>query len=203
MTQTEIKAKNAANRKASRDYQKYAERHNKFYSSKKDSIPSSLKMKDTKIFFSKATRKYFMAVERVKNIGAGIYYERSALGKMQDGTFQEITDKDMQRSVWKAFKHLGADEHASRANSVDLGSGLGKPSLFFSQLYFEKGWHFSIEFDEGLNNTANGNLKRVTTKGLANVMEGHFAKDNIEENGCVDVWRCGRVDVWTCGRVDV
>ncbi len=128
MTQTEIKAKNAANGKASRDYQKYAERHNKFYSSKKDSIPASLKMKDKKIFFGKATRNYFMAVERVKNIGAGIYYERSALCKMQDGTFQEITDKDMQCSVWKALKHLEADERASRANSVDLGSGLGKPS---------------------------------------------------------------------------
>jgi hypothetical protein len=102
---------------------------------------------------------------------------------MQDGTFQQITDKDMQCSVWKAFNFLGANKHARRANSVDLGSGLGKPSLYFSQLYFEQGWHFGIEFDKGLANTTNGNLKRVTCKGLANVMEGHFEENNIKEDG--------------------
>ena len=124
-------------------------------------VPASLKMKETKIFFEKATRNYFVAVKRLRNIGAGIYYERNALGKMHDGTFQEITDKYMQCCVWKAFNFLGANKHARRANSVDLGSGLGKPSLFFSQLYFEQGWHFGIEFDKGLVNTTNGNLKRV------------------------------------------
>ena len=179
----ELKAKNAANRKASRTYQKFAEKHNKFYSSKKDMVPASLKMKETKMLFEKSTRKYFVVVERLKNLGGDIYYERSALGKMLDGTFQEITDKDMQLSVWKAFKLLGANKLARRANSVDLGSGLGKPSLFFSQLYFEEGKHFGIEFDKGLAHTANGNLKRVTIKGVVNVQKGHLKKNNIKENG--------------------
>jgi hypothetical protein len=179
----ELKEKNTANRKKSRAYQKFAEIHNKFYNSKKDTVPASLKMKETKIFFGKATRNYFVAVERLKTLEQDIYYEGNALGKMHDGTFQEITDKDMQRSVWTAFKLLGANEHARRANSVDLGSGLGNPSLFFSQLYFEEGWHFGIEFDKGLALTANGNLKRVTTKGVVNVTAGHFEEDNIKENG--------------------
>ena len=112
-----------------------------------------------------------------KTIGKGIYLERNALGKMHDGTFMEIKDKDMQHTVWKAWKHLGADKRASRAISVDLGSGLGKPSLFFSQLYFQNGMHFGIEFDKGLHVTANGNLMRVTTKGWANVEEKLFEKD--------------------------
>jgi hypothetical protein len=128
------------------------------------------------MFFEKSTRKYFVAVERLKNLGGDIYYERSALGKMLDGMFQEISDKDMQLSVWKAFKLLGANKLARRANSVDLGSGLGKPSLFFSQLYFEEGKHFGIEFDKGLAHTANGNLKRVTIKGVVNVQKGHLKK---------------------------
>ena len=68
----ELKAKNAANRKASRAYQKFAEKHNKLYSSKKDMVPASLKMKETKIFFEKSTRKYFVAVERLKNLRGDI-----------------------------------------------------------------------------------------------------------------------------------
>jgi hypothetical protein len=43
--------------------------------------------------------------------------------------------------------------------------------------------HFGIEFDKGLHLTANGNLKRITLKGWANVDGGLFAKDNIKENG--------------------
>ncbi len=64
--QRKIKAKRAADKKASRAYQKYAEQHNKFYRSKKDSGSASLQLKETKVFFNKATRKYFVAVERVK-----------------------------------------------------------------------------------------------------------------------------------------
>jgi hypothetical protein len=48
-------------------------------------------------------------ISRLKHIGEGIYFKRQALGKMLDGTFQEITDNNMQQTVWKAWKHLGAD----------------------------------------------------------------------------------------------
>jgi hypothetical protein len=89
----------------------------------------------------------------------------------------------MQQTVWKAWKHLGADKRASNAISADLGLGLEKPLLFFSQLYFSRGMHFGIEFDKGLNLTANGNVNWVTLKGWANVDGGLFAKDNIKENG--------------------
>ena len=83
-------------------------------------------------------------IPHLKHTREGIYFERQALGKMLDGTFQEITNNDMQQTVWKAWKHLGADKHASHATSADLGSGLGKPSLFFSQLYFSREMHFGI-----------------------------------------------------------
>jgi hypothetical protein len=106
-------------------------------------------MKETTIFFGKATRNYFVAVERLKTLEQDIYYEGNALSKMHDGTFQEITDKDMQRSVWTAFKLLGANEHARRANSVDLGSGLGNPSLFFSQLYLKKDGTLALSLIKG------------------------------------------------------
>jgi hypothetical protein len=79
--------------------------------------------------------------------------------------------------------HLGAEKRASRAISADLGLGLGKPSLFFSRLYFSRGMHFGIEFDKGLNLTTNGNLKCFTLKGWVNVDGGLFTKDNIKENG--------------------
>ncbi len=95
-------------------------------------------------FFHKAVNKYFVKIPWLKHIREGIYFERQALGKMLDGTLQEITDNDMQQTVWKAWKHLGADKRASRAIIADLGLGLGKPSLFFSQLYFSRWMHFGI-----------------------------------------------------------
>ncbi len=99
-----------------------------------------------------------MKIPQLKHIKEGIYFKRQAPGKMLDGTFQEITDNNMQQTVWKAWKHLGADKRASRAISADLGSGLGKPLLFFSQLYFSRGVHFGNIFDKGLHLTANRNL---------------------------------------------
>ncbi len=121
-----------------------------------------------------------MKIPRLKHIREGIYFERQALGKMLDGTLQEITDYNMQQTVWKAWKHLGADKRVSHAISADLGLGLGKPLLFFSQLYFSRGMHFGIEFDKRLHLPANRNLKCVTLKGWANVDGGLIAKDNIK-----------------------
>ncbi len=100
--QSKFNAKQAADRKVSWYYEKWANRHIAYYCSEKDHVPASLKEKETKIFFHKATNKYFVKIPRLKHIGESISFKRQALGKMLDGTLQEITDNDMQQTVWKA-----------------------------------------------------------------------------------------------------
>jgi hypothetical protein len=79
--QSKFNAKKAADRKASWYYEKWADRHNAYYRSEKYHIPASLKEKETKKFFHKATNKYFVKIPRLKHIGEGIYFERQALEK--------------------------------------------------------------------------------------------------------------------------
>ncbi len=173
----------AAARAKSRSYIKWASRHNAKYLSKKDQVPAKLSQKDLQIIFRKTTKSYFLPIKRLKHIGQDIYYKREPIGKLGEGMFRKITQKSMQKAICKAYTILGANKRASCSVSLDLGCGLGNPSTFFSQAYFEEGMHFGIEFDKGLLNVANGNLKRITMKGVANVKGGFFKGDYIITNG--------------------
>ena len=119
----------------------------------------------------------------MKTLGQDIYYEREPLGKMGEGIFQEITPASMQNVTCMAWTLLGGDWCASFANSLDNGSGMGNPSTYFSQCYFEYGFHIGVEYDKGMTNSAVGNLKRLAEKGFANYKAGYFDPEYIAEHG--------------------
>ena len=85
--------------------------------------------------------------------------------------------------------------------SLDMGSGLGKPSESFSQYLFDgKGIHLGIELDPLLFVQCVRNVQGVTTKGLANVAAGKFRSDYVEKHGVLNTVRppnCGFV----CGDI--
>lgn len=166
-----------------RAYEKWATNHNMRYESMSDKVPTKMSQKETTLSFGKVSRNYLFVFPRMKTLGQDIYYEREPLGKMGDGVFQEITPASMQNVTCMAWTLLGGDWRASFANSLDNGSGMGNPSTYFSQCYFEFGFHVGVEFDKGMTNSAVGNLKRLTEKGFANYKAGYFDPEYIAQHG--------------------
>jgi hypothetical protein len=179
----EFLLKKAEYRARIRAYEKWAANHNRRYASLSDKVPAKMSKKETIISFGKVSRNYLFVFPRMKTIGRDIYYEREPLGKMGKGVFQEITPASMQNVTCMAWTLLGGDRRASYANSLDNGSGMGNPSTYFSQCYFEFGFHVGVEYDKGMTNSAIGNLKRLTEKGFANYKAGYFDPEYIVKHG--------------------
>ena len=78
---------------------------------------------------------------------------------------------------------LGGNFPASYANSLDNGSGVGNLSTYFSQCYFEFGFHVGVEYDKGMTDSAIGNLKQLTEKDFANYRPGYFDPECIVKHG--------------------
>ncbi len=175
-------AKKAEYMAGKRAYEKWAVNYNKRYTSEFDKVATKISQKDTLLCFGKVTRNYLFIFPRLKTLGQDIYYEREPLGK-GEGIFQEITPASMQNVTCMAWTLLGGGRCASFANSLDNGSGMGNPSTYFSQCYFEYGFHIGVEYDKGMNNSAMGNLKRLTEKGFANYKAGYFVPEYIAEYG--------------------
>ena len=53
--------------------------------------------------------------------------------------------------------------------TIDIGLGLGLPSLIFSQYIFESGFHVEIEFNQRFHNIYKMNVKTLTEKVIDNL----------------------------------
>ena len=66
-------------------------------------------------------------------------------------------------------------------NTLDIGLGMGHPSLTFSQYYWDqRGIHLGIKLDQGLYNMACFNLKSLIEKGLVNYFYECFTDESIK-----------------------
>jgi hypothetical protein len=102
---------------------------------------------------------------------------------MGKGIFQEITPASMQNVICMAWILLVGDWCASFANSLDSGTSMGDPLTYFSQCYFELGFHIGVKYDKVMMNSIMGNLKHLTEKGFANCMTEYFAMEYTVKHG--------------------
>jgi hypothetical protein len=177
------KAKARENKRRSREYQKFAELHNKRYSSAADKVPTTLASKETRLFFGKQTRSYLCGYPRLTSLSQDIVYFKDPLGHCDGGHFAEVTVGSMQLVSGTIWKMAGGDISASHLHTIDNGSGLGYPSLIFSQCNMEFGLHFGLELSKGLNSTGRINVKNITEKAMVNVHAGCFDEEHVKLHG--------------------
>lgn len=175
-------ANNRDRQARSRFYKKFAHCFNTRYTSDADQIPATLAKKETLICFGKATKNYVIVHHRIRTLGSDIPYQRTATGG-DYGTFQEVTSNSMFNVASTAWLLLGSNTRASNSNSFDNGSGLGCPSTYFSQAYFENGKHVGMEIDIQLAVQAQRNLQSLTRKAISNVENGCFDESYIKMYG--------------------
>ena len=171
------------NKRRSREYQKFAELHNERYSSEADKVPPTLAAKETRLIFGKQTRTYLCGYPRLTSLSQDIVYFKDPLGHCDGGHFAEVTVGSMQLVSGTIWKMAGGGIRASHLHTIDNGSGLGYPSLIFSQCNMECGLHFGLELSSGLNTTGRINVKNITEKGLVNYNKCHFDVDQVKLHG--------------------
>ncbi|KAL3786346.1 hypothetical protein HJC23_000588 [Cyclotella cryptica] len=176
-------AKVRENKRRSRDYQKFAELHNQRYSSAADKVPPTLASKETRLIFGKQTRTYLCGYPRLVTLSQDIVYFKDPLGHCDGGHFAEVTVGSMQLVSGTIWKMAGGSIAASHLHTIDNGSGLGYPSLIFSQCNMEFGLHFGLEMSSGLNNTGRINVKNITEKAMVNVYAGCFEEEQVKLHG--------------------
>lgn len=177
------RAKVRENKRRSRDYQKFAELHNERYSSTADKVPPTLASKETRLIFGKQTRTYLCGYPRLTNLAQDIVYFKDPLGHCDGGHFAEVTVGSMQLVSGTIWKMAGGGISASHLHTIDNGSGLGYPSLIFSQCNMEFGLHFGLELSSGLNSTGRINIKNITEKAMVNVHAGCFEEEQVKLYG--------------------
>ena len=177
------KAKARENKRRSREYQKFAELHNERYISIADKVPPTLASKETRLIFGKQTRTYLCGYPRLTSLSQDIVYFKDPLGHCDGGHFAEVTVGSMQLVSGTIWKMAGGGISASHLHTIDNGSGLGYPSLIFSQCNMEYGLHFGLEMSSGLNTTGRINVKNVTEKAMVNFQAGCFNEEHIKLYG--------------------
>lgn len=158
--------------------------HNRIYPSQMDRRPDKWKDIPVEIHFGKGNKFATYVAPRITRIGQHLpEFLRDPLGKM-DGFHQSITATSMQQVINEVIALLPYNDKGRRMNTLDLGHGLGKPSIQWSQYYFDHGGlHVGIEFCIGSINASKTNIKAVTMKALNNLRQGYFADDCVQKEG--------------------
>ena len=162
---------------------KFAMRHNAVYPSNMDRLAETQREKDGTLVMGKLCKNSSFVPSRVLTIASGIPFIHEPLGSVTgNGFYQAITTGDFGK-LFNAVLKLMPIDRVQFLSTLDLGSGLGLPSLYFSQYISEFGVHFGIEYQAGLVHNVRCNLKNVAAKGLNNIRQGHLSSSNIEKNG--------------------
>lgn len=162
---------------------KLAKMHNAVYPSNADRLAETQSEKDGTMMLGNVTKYNAHIPVRLQELTSGIAYTHDPLGSVTgEGYYQTITTGSM-AAVTNAMLKLVPIEKARFMSTLDIGSGLSKPSLQFSQYFMERGVHFGLERQAPLVHGAKINIKNVTAKGLLNIRKGLLSSSNIKENG--------------------
>ena len=158
--------------------------HNRIYPSQMDRRPDKWKNFPTETHFGKASKFVTFVAQRIKRIAQHTpEFLHDPIGKTK-GFHQSITAASMQRVVNEVIALCPKNDKGRRMNTLDLGHGLGKPSIQWSQYYFDHGGlHVGIDFCIGSVNASNINIRAVTTKALNNQRQGYFDDDCVQREG--------------------
>ena len=169
--------------KERRASERFARMHNAVYPSKLDRLAETQCEKDGMLMMGKTCKNSSYVPERVRMLHSGIPFFKDPLGSITgEGFYQGITSGSMSK-LYHAMLKLMPIEKVRFLSTLDMGSGLSLPSLYFSQYIAEFGVHFGIESQAGLVNSARTNIKNVTAKGLMNISQGNLSPSNIKKNG--------------------
>lgn len=178
--------KRNAQEKSIRDQKKRHVLHNAVYPC--DKLPTDRASMDWCTLFGKKTKNVTYLPPRLTHCGEDITIIREPLGKGAQGIYQSLSDTSLQKVINSLIRLLPSDGRGRRCNSIDLGSGLGHPSLHFAMYYFcLGGLHAGIELSEGLHNTSQFNLRSVTDKGMVSLKEGCLDPVYIHEHGELNI----------------
>ena len=162
---------------------RFTEKHNILYPSNVDRLKENQREKSGLILLGRVCKSTMILPGRLLTLASGIPFIHEPLGAMTgEGYYQTITPGSRLK-LFNAMLKLIPTEKLRYLNTLDIGSGLSLPSLFFSQYITEFGVHFEIESQAGLVNSARYNIKQVTAKGLNNIYQGHLSPSNIKKDG--------------------
>ena len=171
--------RNALRRKA-RAYERYAEAHNKLYPH--DKIADKQCARESTLVMKKMI-KVDNVPPRVKHMYQDINTLHDVVSTGGLGYFAENKDGSIVNVMKEVHRILGYSPKNRKMNTLELGSGLGRPSTVFSQYLFDHGLAIGVELDPNLQSNALHNLKLITLKGVHNVKNGCFEEDSVEQNG--------------------
>ena len=170
-------------RKKAEECKRFALKHNILYPSNADMLEVSQRKKSGKLLLGRVCKTTFDLPDRLQTFASGIPFIHEPLGAVTgEGYYQTITPGSRLKLFNAMLKWIPI-EKIRYLITLDLGSGLSLPSIFFSQYITEFGMHFGIESQAGLVHSARCNIHQLTKKGLNNIHQEHLSPPNIKENG--------------------